>query len=83
MSDKCVTAQTGVLLLPVRVTISFTFVKVDVNLWNYFFIPRCALNPSSYEGHSKSSKLHAERKAIAEHFYCNNTLIFIKLEKLN
>ena len=36
-----------------------------------------------YEGHSKSSTLHPERKAIAEHFFYGNTQpLCIKLEKL-
>ena len=36
-----------------------------------------------YENHSKGSKLHPERGAIAEHFCCSNAPpLFIKLEKL-
>ena len=35
------------------------------------------------KGHSKSSKPHAERRSIAEHFCRGNTLpLLIKLEKL-
>lgn len=39
---------------------------------------------SSYEGRSKSSEHHPERRAIAEHFCCGNTLpLLIKLEKVS
>ena len=38
---------------------------------------------SKYEGRPKSSKLHTDRRTIAEHFSCDNTLLFlIRLEKL-
>ena len=37
----------------------------------------------SYEGRSKSSKLHRERRAIAEYFSCSETQpLLIKLEKI-
>ena len=36
-----------------------------------------------YKAGSKSSKPHPERRAIAEHFCCDNVLpLLIKLEKL-
>ena len=36
-----------------------------------------------YKGHLKCSKSHIKRRAMAEHFCCDNTLsLFMKLEKL-
>ena len=36
-----------------------------------------------YNGHSESSKPHPERRILAEHFNCGNTLPLIKQEKTN